>query len=88
MGHLKCLRKFEQFRCFFRFVICIVLGSQINYCVVDIKNCEITAQVEGEHMTEELKFPVKMLDFQALNGDLVILELALESTILGVAMYK
>ena len=65
-----------------------LLGSQIKYCLVDIKNCEITAQVEGEHMTEELKFPVKMLDFQAINGDLVILELALESTILGVAMYK
>jgi hypothetical protein len=43
--------------------------------IVDINrnNSEITAQVEGEHMTEELKFPVKMLEFQAVYGDLVIL---------------
>ena len=57
----------------------LVISTQ--YCsrdvgkIVDINknNSEITAQVEGEHMTEELKFPVAMLDFQAVNGDLVIL---------------
>ena len=46
------------------------VGKIVN---INKNNSEITAQVEGEHMTEELKFPVKMLDFQAVNGDLVIL---------------
>ena len=32
--------------------------------IVDIRYLEVTVQVEGEHMTEELKFPKKMLDFQ------------------------
>ena len=50
--------------------------------IVDIKFLEVTVQVEGEHMTEELKFPKKMLDFQATNGDLLLMELALESTVL------
>ena len=50
--------------------------------IVDIKYLEVSVHVEGEHMTEELKFPKKLLDFQAKKGDLVILELALESTIL------
>ena len=46
------------------------VGKIVN---INKNNSEITAQVEGEHMTEELKFPVTMLDFQAVNGDLVIL---------------